>query len=153
MPKRILDSQTTPAISVLSEHDIKSSPDRDEHEYESESDFKPNVSQSKKAKKSPKKESQEVSRSHSHAFLSVIELTGQKRVRNAWTEEEENVYLGMMSQHLQETFWQKVKEDGRLAYRGPTGIKAHVVSTASRSSLRDSRADDLDEQAQESLTI
>jgi hypothetical protein len=33
-----------------------------------------------------------------------------------------------MEAHLKASFWQAVKDDGRLAYRGGNGVKAHVTA-------------------------
>jgi len=43
--------------------------------------------------------------------------------------EEEAIYQQVIADHLQATLWQAIKQDGRLVHRGPTGIKAHMVST------------------------
>ena len=36
-----------------------------------------------------------------------------------------------MAEHLQATFWGKIKDDGRLVGRGSPGIKAHLGSVVS----------------------
>jgi len=81
---------------------------------------------------SPKTTSPEVSMILSSVSQN-LELMKQKQTRNRipWTAEEEAIYLQLMAEHLQATFWGKIKDDGRLVGRGSTGIKAHLGSVVS----------------------
>lgn len=50
---------------------------------------------------------------------------------NKWSEEEEQIFRGLVEQVLKEHLWQAVRADGRLVHRQSSGIKAHWIAMVS----------------------
>ena len=44
----------------------------------------------------------------------------------AWTDEEEDIFLELVRKAVTDNMWALAKADGRLVHRGSDGIKAHV---------------------------
>ena len=53
------------------------------------------------------------------------------RYLKAWTDEEEVIFNDLVKKVVMEHMWAAAKEDGRLAHRGSSGIKAHVKAMVS----------------------
>lgn len=57
------------------------------------------------------------------------------QVHNAWTTEEDAIFLEVVGSLLKSGIWPAVKEDGRLTHRGGTGVKAHCTALVRGSHL------------------
>jgi len=49
----------------------------------------------------------------------------------AWTNEEEAIFLELVKKAVTDNMWALAKADGRLVHRGSDGIKAHVKAMVS----------------------
>lgn len=51
--------------------------------------------------------------------------------QGAWTAEEDRIFLELVAEHVKSKMWEVVKADGRLAYRGGPGVRAHAIAMVS----------------------